>query len=246
MQSRDRVYVVSADRARRLAIVGALRAGRDPPSVRPLAALPSVTELGWGCVVVVDLRDGLDAVAAAVNARAIGATAWVLIARSEQAVPAPWLEVAHEENVQLLFVPSDDALDEARLRAAVAAVREHNERRVVAGVLRRCGDLFSGLDDVVRVVLHDPWGIRRPHQLASALHLSVSRLRRRCARVGVPRLEHVITLVRWCACEFLISDCGMRSARAQEAVGVHDRSNFRRQVRRAKAATTQGADGPAG
>ncbi|UCG87831.1 MAG: hypothetical protein JSW71_04595 [Gemmatimonadota bacterium] len=61
-----------------------------------------------------------------------------------------------------------------------------------------------------------------------------------CAPLRLSRLEHVITLVRWCAYEFLTLECHVSSARALEAVGVRDRSNFRRQVRRAKASADLG------
>jgi hypothetical protein len=235
MRFRTRVYVVSTDRARSAAIAGALRAGRDPPAVYRLGALPSVREIVWRSVIVVDLRNGPDAVASALQTVELGAPSWVLIAESTQAVPASWLAVAHERNVQLLYISPTDALDEPQLRAAVTAAQDQNLERLVAGVSQRCGGLFWGLDDLVRALVRDPWGIRRPHHLASALGISASKLRRMCAPLRQCRLEHVVTLVRWCAYEFLTLDCHVSPARALEPVGVKDRSNFRRQVRRVKA-----------
>ncbi len=233
---RGTVYVVCASPERRRAIAGALRAGRDPPDVRTLSGTLSRFEQHHNSVLVIDLRDPnpLEPPESPRTGRRFAVAAVILIATSKQSVPAAWLEVAREANVQLLLTPPANAIDEGRLRNAVAQALERSLDRVVAGVLRRCGKRCEALEDVVRAVLSDPWSIRRPRDVARALTISLAQLRSICEPLGLGRIDYVLTYIRRCAYEFLTFDCHISSARAFEAVGVRDRSNFRRQVRRAR------------
>jgi hypothetical protein len=231
------VYVVCASPERRRAIAGALRAGRDPPEIKTLSGTPSRLELLHNSVLVIDLRDPnpLEPAELPRTGRRFAAACVILVATSKQSVPAAWLEVAREPNVQLLLTRPGNAVDEARLRSTVAQALERNLDRVVAGVLRRCGKRLEGLEDVVRAVLSDPWGVRRPRDVTRVLSITIARLRTICEPLGLGRIDYVLTFIRWCAWEFLTIDVRMSAARAFEAVGVRDRSNFRRQVRRARA-----------
>ncbi len=157
------------------------------------------------------------------------------MATSTERVPAAWLAVAHEPRVELLLASSGDSIDEARLRGTVARVLEHARERVVAGVLRRCRSLFQERESVVRALVADPWGIRLPRDLARALGVSLAELKHTCLPTQLSRPQHVLTLVRWCAYEFLTLEAHLSPVRALEAVGVRDRSDFRRQLRRARA-----------
>ncbi|HLB38658.1 MAG TPA: hypothetical protein VJL31_18970 [Gemmatimonadales bacterium] len=62
--------------------------------------------------------------------------------------------------------------------------------------------------------------------------MSESTLRDRCHELGLKRIEHLITLVRWLAFELLVSAEGMPPKRARIVVGITDRANFRRQLGR--------------
>jgi hypothetical protein len=229
------VYVVCCSPPRRRALAGALRAGRDPPEVRELSTLRFPPETGHDALLVVDLRDPLDPRERQWTGQAAIAGV-ILIATSAQSVPAPWLEVARQPNVQLLLTPSPDSIDEAHFRGAVTRALERNIEHMVAAVRKCCGQEFDALQDVIRAVLTDPWGIRRPRDLARALGISPAQLRTRCGPVAGGRIDHVLAFIRLCACTFLAGECHIPVAAALEAVGVRDRSNFRRQVRRARAA----------
>ena len=85
----------------------------------------------------------------------------MLLASSAELIPGAWLAAAREPHVEVLLSPGD-AIDEVRLRGAVAAVLVRARERVVAAVLRRCGALFAGREDAVRAVVVDSWGIPRP------------------------------------------------------------------------------------
>lgn len=234
MARRGTVYVVAGSGVRRWAIVGALRTGADQPAVHALSRLPAHLRLGYHAVVVMDLHDGAALEPPPPTARALGAGGWVLVATSSEFIPGAWLAAAREPHVDLV-VSASDAIDEAHLRGTVAAVLVHARQRVVAGVLRRCGALFAGREDAVRAVVVDPWGIRRPRDRARALNVSLVELKASCLPLRVTRLEHLLTLIRWCAYEFLTLEAHLSSARALEAVGVRDRADFRRQLRRARA-----------
>jgi hypothetical protein len=107
-------------------------------------------------------------------------------------------------------------------------------RRVVEGVIERHPSTFAGLEDLIEVLLNDPWGIRKPQDLATTLGIPINVLAVRCRHLGLKRLEHVLTLVRWLAFEQLIGPMGLDVKTALRLVGMRDRSNFRRQWRRAK------------
>ena len=228
------VYVVASSAVRRRAIVGALRVGADRPEVHALSRLPTYHGLDHHAVIVVDLHDGADLELPPPTLRTLGGAGWVLIATSTQLIPAAWLAAAREPHVELLL-GSHDQIDEARLRGTVVAVLAHARERVVAGVVRRCGALLAGREEAVRAVVADPWGIRRPRDWAQALNVSLAELKATYLPPRVARLEHLLTLVRWCAYEFLTLDAHLSAARAFEAVGVRDRADFRRQLRRARA-----------
>lgn len=68
--------------------------------------------------------------------------------------------------------------------------------------------------------------------LAFRAGIQRSVLRAQCARIGLQRVEHFITLVRWLAFEFLTGTREMSAGRARVVVGISDPSNFRRQLGR--------------
>src|SRR5574341_1611465 len=105
MPSRGTVYVIASSPARRRAIAGTLRAGRDPPDVRLLSRVPSQLDHTHHTVVVMDLHDGAELELPPPTTRGLGAAGWVLIAASRELVPAAWLAVAQEPHVQLLLNP---------------------------------------------------------------------------------------------------------------------------------------------
>ena len=156
----------------------------------------------------------------------------ILVLEQQSSVPVTWLDVVRHPSVQVMRVPAHHEgihpYVAMALRARVTGIRD----QLVEAVIAQHRPLFANMEPLVRVVLNDPWGVRSPLNLATAMGLSIEELSAQLPG-GVSRPEHFITLVRWVAFERLIGPLGVRPRRALFLVGVRDRSNLRRQWRRA-------------
>ena len=163
-----------------------------------------------------------------------------------QAIPATWLGLLRSPEIGVVVVPGHHPglhpFAAAALRLRIQGLRSN----MVAAVNSRCDNLFAGLDDLVQAVLNNPFGIRTARQLAEALRTTVAALEARCAPLHLTCLEHLITLVRWLSVEYLVNECHLTVCEAMYVLGIRDRSNFRRQWRRASylVRTTEGREVP--
>ena len=99
---------------------------------------------------------------------------------------------------------------------------------------------LAPLGDLVRLVCERPWQIRLPRDLAAACGHSVRTVRRQVASVGFLRVEHFLTCVRHVALEQLATCLHVSLPAARQLVGIADRANARRQLRRARRSTPAG------
>ncbi|NIP94970.1 MAG: hypothetical protein GWO24_16610, partial [Akkermansiaceae bacterium] len=61
------------------------------------------------------------------------------------------------------------------------------------------------LAKVVPLVLDHPWEIRHPRDLSEYANIAQAELKERSAEVGAARVEHLMTIIRWVAMEYLIN-----------------------------------------
>jgi AraC-like DNA-binding protein len=148
-------------------------------------------------------------------------------------VPANWLPVLRQQQVTLLVVPTAHPAVHPQAAAALRLRIRSLRIDIAEAVNNRSNDLFHDSKDVVRALLSDPIGIRSPRHLADTLGISLPELERRCAGLKLNRIEHVLTAIRWLAVEHLVSDGHLTVREAMHSVGIRDKSNFRRQWRRA-------------
>ncbi len=102
----------------------------------------------------------------------------------------------------------------------------------VAELVVKQNPRLRDLEDLVGTVLRFSWQVRKPSDLAFRASIQHSILQARCISLGLKRVEHFITLVRWLAFGILTSIERMSARRARLVVGISDPSNFRRQLRR--------------
>jgi hypothetical protein len=107
----------------------------------------------------------------------------------------------------------------------------------IASLVLQREPALASLDTLVRLVCERPWQIRRPRDLAAACGHSVRTVRRRVAKVGFLRVEHFLTCVRHVALEQLSTCLHLTLPQARRLVGIADRANARRQLRRARRST---------
>lgn len=128
------VYVVSASPPRRRALIAALKAGSGLPEVREFTTLPAHLETSGNSGLMIDLRDHLELQERRWLSSHPAVVRVILVATYSQSIPAAWLEVAREGDVQVILASSPDTLDEARLRSAVTRAMERDLERVVMWV----------------------------------------------------------------------------------------------------------------
>lgn len=197
--------------------------------------MPERTDLEPADVLVLDLED-LPARLTAQALIPLAARAQVVLVSGDRDVAAGWLQLAADHTVVIEACP--------------AAERERGCPRVVSRVLKLARSLdprvlahavlaarpvwVQELEAQVQAICADPWGLRRPAQLAVATERPMRVLRARCAAAGNERVEHFITEVRLAIREHAIERLGLRAGRADLLAGIADRSNGRRQAKRAR------------
>jgi hypothetical protein len=124
----------------------------------------------------------------------------------------------------------------ARRRAIAGALRAGADRPEVQALARLPAHLEHSHHAVVVMDLHDGVALELPPPTVRSLGLTVAELKANYLPPQLERSEQLLTLIRWCAYEFLTVEAHLSVARALEAVGIRDRSDFRRQMRRARAA----------
>jgi len=199
--------------------------------VRATTSMPIVKEGQEQSVVVIDISNAAQSVRPPHSSN--GPTMLcVLIVDRQQSVPFPWLEFAASCPVRVVGIQRDSPDPFAPLLSALELINRRRSTGQLAELLVDRHPSLRRAEDIVQVILGQPWRIRRPSDLAFCSHVSESTLRDRCHELGLKRIEHLITLVRWLAFELLVSAEGMPPKRARIVVGITDRANFRRQLGR--------------
>jgi hypothetical protein len=163
-----------------------------------------------------------------------GKVFYVLLVARDQSVALPWVEFRRSGTVEFASVDSA-GLSERRFRPLVALLSRLTENvgpERLATVLIARNPWLKDCGDLVCTTLAQPWRIRDPIDLARAIGMLESALRVRCEALGLKRIEHFVTLIRWLAFENLTCVEEMSAKRARLVVGIADPSNFRRQLRR--------------
>jgi hypothetical protein len=93
---------------------------------------------------------------------------------------------------------------------------------------------FAPAEALVRMICRDPWGVRRPRDLAAAAGMSDDSLRGSCGNLGFTRVEHFMTAVRIVALELLVRERQSPLPLARRLVGISSPTNARRQLQRAR------------
>lgn len=226
------VYVVSGSPASIASCLQGTGVGRDAwMELRTTTRLPPAREKQEQDVVVIDLlypSPGL----CPPNATKDHGRLYVLVVARQQSIPVAWVEFAILGSVELLTIEPNSLKPFAPVAAAVERLRGRAPPPQVAGEVVMRNPCLRDLEDLVSTVLSFPWQIRQPRDLAFRAGIQRSVLRAQCARIGLQRVEHFITLVRWLAFEFLTGTREMSAGRARVVVGISDPSNFRRQLGR--------------
>jgi hypothetical protein len=235
------VHVVTADRG---GLLAALQTScwRDA-RICHWNALPKPSLVGAADLIVVDLLNSHFQVEAAAVA-ALSATNSLIAISGAGVVDAAWLSLAAHGGIRIIRCNATSA--DSGFAPAVALVKGHltgpAPSELCAAIMTRNPDLLRA-SDLIAAVCQDPWGIRRPVDLALAMVCSKASLHRRCEMLGFVRVEHLITSVRLLAYECLVNDFGRSKAVAHKLVGVNDLSNLRRQKLRANRARLAGTLG---
>ena len=157
----------------------------------------------------------------------------VLLTQPQQLVPCEWLQIVRQRLPTVVVIQPDTPWAYGELLAFLGT-----RARLIPDPLSLTDTVLAELrflqpiSNVVDAVLTRPWEIRRPHQLSAALHLSLREVRKRAHRVGVHRVDHLITFVRAQALDILTRR-GTPHRIALQAVGIADEGNFARQRGRA-------------
>lgn len=227
------VYVVSSDPTGLAAVLGPFRQrhGRavELRFSRRVPQWPSGSE---PVVMILDLANpppGLAPPLPGVTSRC----SYIVLARTSQAVALPWVNFLRSDSARLLTLRDGEPEPLARFVSLLERYADGiNPTQVVRAVLQLVPQL-GGAEDLVQVILEHPWDVRRPRDLRTYACCREATVRRHCDSLGLKRSEHLITLVRAAALEYLTAGGRMTAHRARLLVGIADPSNFRRQARRA-------------
>ena len=162
----------------------------------------------------------------------------MLFLRGGESVPSELLHHCTSVGQRVLLSPAGS--DDPYLRVYEVLAKWFHNLSATSIAKRLISDTPSLVPafDLIEAVLERPWEIRRPRDLFEHIGLPAAEIREVCRRVGVRRIEHLITLARWLAFEYLINQERLTHRRALYLVGVSDRSNFERQKRRASYLTS--------
>jgi hypothetical protein len=189
-------------------IRSALGLRQEHVRVLGLAAFPRPGLLDQGTMVVVDLRRSphdLEPPAADLTVR----TQFTVVLHDDESIPAQWINFLRLRRVRLVTAERGSHSIYHRLAKALELRLCGFCEELTAALVAENQIALGGLEEVVETLLSDPWGIRSPSDLAAALGTSVQELQARCTHLGLRRLEHLITLIRWLGFEHLTGPAGI-------------------------------------
>jgi len=204
--------------------------------------VPPPDECAAGDILVIDLEDA-GARPPTANGAASLQRARVVLVLGERALDPWWAEAMRDPAVSAVRLSSGERTRGFRpvVTLVLNELRGPSPEVVTELILDREPDLHS-LAACVRAVCEDPWGIRRPLDLATRTQLSLRFIRHRCRVLGFSRVEHFILCVRMVGFEQLVARARVTLMTARRMVGLtNDFSNLRRQLDRALSASPAAA-----
>lgn len=230
--------MIASAKSKLLAVIGEYC--KSCPPVRLHERYPTPGRIGPNDPIVVDLIDPTLLLDRPTGLLPCFAKTHVWLIAGNRPVAPGWLDIARLQAVDLVHcVPGDE---ERGFRALTTALDQYLEGfsggRLAALVLLREPGLKLAVP-LIQIICSAPWSIRRPSQLARAANTTPRTLKLQCGRLGFRRVEHFITLIRNLAFKQLIEMLGCTPAQASVLSGIADRSNLRRQLRRAEAGSPE-------
>jgi hypothetical protein len=206
-----------------------------PSTIRILQVptwMTNYCEDGDHCVLdLLRIAGPLDDPAAALRATR-SATLWLLI--GDFTVRSEWLRIPRQAQVRLLSCNRRERATGfptllSRLNAELAVPTGEQVYRLVM----RSAPFLSTVSSLLLALYLNPWGIRRPRDLAHSTDSTIFALRSACHRAGFKRVEHFLIYARSLAVECLVRERTLSVAAARRRLGIDDTSNMRRQIARA-------------
>ena len=160
-----------------------------------------------------------------------GRTTWLVGIGSVDSI---WLQVARLANVKVVVGEPNriaETIDSVVIDI-LSRLRGPPTERILQLVVTSESSLIP-LSRLAKAVCDNPWGVRHPRDLARQSGLSLLEIKAQCSMAGFSRVEHFITVVRLIGFEQLVAKEHLSVTVARQVVGIADRSNMRRHVRRA-------------
>ncbi len=209
------------------------RALQPEAVVRAWEAFPRLSDIAATDTVVADLCDFPGSPDAdPLRGLLSRADLWLLV---EKGVPyAEFIHVLARADARVVTCTTAERSEGfVRLATALAARLEGPPSDDFAELVLSREPLLRPLTDLVRAVCARPREIRRPRDLAGAVGMRLTALKRRIAELGFTRAEHFIIAVRTIACEQLLHQRGVPLQVARRLTGIGEPSNHRKQLARA-------------
>ena len=199
-------------------------------------SLPSAKAVHSTDILVIDLDDAAESPDAH-NLLPLLTRLDVWLVAGERGVGPGWQDAVRWPGVKLTHCDTGerasgfDTVVAALLRRIVGPTGAEIAALVLA---REPGLKGEEIAPMVRVVCERSWELRHPKQLAAALGVRLTALKRSLTELGFERVEHFMTYVRWVAFEQIMAVHRLRAPLAGRLAGITDLSNLRRQMSRAR------------
>ena len=236
MSSTPTVHVVAS--ARTSLLTGLEERLGSHARVQHHVALPGAKAVHSTDILVIDLDDAPDSPDAP-NLLPLLTRLEVWLVAGERAVSPGWLDAVRWPGVKLTHCDTTEraAGFDTVASALLRRIEGPTGPEIAALVLAREPGLAGeggGIAPMVRVVCERSWEVRHPKQLAAALGMRLTAVKRELSRLGFDRVEHFMTYVRWVAFEQIMAVHRLRAPLASRLAGITDLSNLRRQLNRAR------------
>jgi hypothetical protein len=199
--------------------------------IRQHPVMPSSRILGSGRILLIDLGNPpREAHSDDVLSLSIGREVWLVYGDGQ--VSAHWLEAVHHNNVFLSYCGEERTQRgvQSLITSLLHRLAGPDSEEITRLVMAKEPNLK---EELVHAVCAHPWLIRRPRNLAATLGRTLGYVKAQVHRFGYQRVEHFITHVRWVGFRQLLEVRGLPQQSAQYLMGIADKSNLRKQLRRA-------------
>jgi hypothetical protein len=236
MQTADRV--VHAVTALPSAVLAAVEKGfGGSVAIRHWDVVPPLHAIPPGDLVVVDPTDfhrtrDVDRI------RSLASRAEVFLVVEEGPISASWLtliERGEDVFLRVIRCGTDQRMKGYPSLVSMLAGRLRGlSGEEVARLVLEHEPFFEPVAPLVSAICRDPWGLRRPKELARAVGVAHRWLRESCRALGFTRVEHLMIAVRMVALELLVRERRLTLSIARRQVGISNPTNARGQLQRAR------------